>query len=120
MNTAFDSILYLLSSKWLERTSFCALWFIISALSCSTIICSSEYASAHGTPSSNADVLTTHSVLPPNKSPLFVHELTVSYLDWMERRVLAGIMSLSAVIRSYRVSSGTKEDSDSRSDSAVC
>lgn len=66
-------------------------------------------------------MLTTHSVLPPNRSPLFVHELTVSYFDDSERRVDAGTMSFKATMRSYSVSSGAaKEDSDSRSDSKVC
>ena len=99
------------------RTSFCARWFIISALSCSIIICSSLYASAHGTPSNSALVLTTHSVLPPNSSPDFVQLAMASYLDDSERRVDAGTMSFRAVMRSYRVSSAMKEESDSRSDS---
>jgi len=100
-----------------KHTSFCARWFISSARSCSTIICSSLYASAQGTPSSSALVLTTHSVLPPNNSPLFVQLVTVSYFETSERRVDAGMMSFSALMRSYSVSSATKEDSDSRSDS---
>jgi hypothetical protein len=102
-----------------KRTSFCALCAIISARSCSTIICSSLYASAHGTPSSNALVDTTHSVLPPNKSPLLVQLDSVSYFALMLRRVDAGTMSFSALMRSYSVSSGMKEDSDSRSDSVL-
>ena len=63
-------------------------------------------------------MLTTHNVLPPNSSPLFVQLDTVSYLELIERLVEAGIMSLRATMRSYKVSSGAaKEDSDSRSDS---
>lgn len=64
-------------------------------------------------------MLTTHSVLPPNNSPLFVQLVTVSYFETSERRVDAGMMSFSALMRSYSVSSATKEDSDSRSDSGV-
>jgi hypothetical protein len=71
-----------------------------SARSCSTIICSSLYANAHGTPNSNALVLTTHSVLPPITIPDFSHELVVDTFDWIERRVLAGIMSCKARMRS--------------------
>lgn len=40
-----------------------------------------------------------------------------SYFDESERRVDAGTMSFRAEMRSYRVSSAMKEDSDSRSDS---
>jgi hypothetical protein len=83
-----------------QLTSFCARWFIISALSCSTIICSSLYASAHGTPSSSALVLTTQSVLPPMSSPDLTHEVAVLYFEARERRVEAGIMSWRAEMRS--------------------
>jgi hypothetical protein len=83
-----------------KLTSFCALCAISSALSCSTIICSSLYANAHGTPNSNALVLTTHSVFPPMNKPDLSHELVVETFDWMERRVEAGIMSCKARMRS--------------------
>lgn len=83
-----------------KHTSFCARCCISSARSCSTIICSSLYASAHGTPSSSALVLTTHSVLPPNSRLLLIHDPVVDTLDEMERRADAGIMSCSAARRS--------------------
>jgi len=100
-------------------TSFCALCAISSALSCSTIICSSLYASAHGTPNNNALVLTTHSVLPPMNSPDLSHDDVVFTFELMLRRVLAGIMSCSARMRSYRVSSVGAEAMEEVSDSAI-
>jgi hypothetical protein len=107
------------TSYQLRPTSFCALCAINSALSCSTIICSSLYANAHGTPSSSALVLTTHNVLPPMNKPDFSHELVVDTFDWMERRVEAGIISWRARIRSYRVSSVGAEAMEDVSDSSV-
>jgi hypothetical protein len=83
-----------------KHTSFCALCAIISARSCSTIICSSLYASAHGTPNSSALVLTTHSVLPPMNNPDLSHEVVVLTFEETLRRVEAGIMSCSARMRS--------------------
>ena len=101
-----------------QLTSFCARWFIISALSCSIIICSSLYASAHGTPSNSALVLTTHSVFPPIISPDLTHEDAVLYFEAKERRVEAGIMSWRAEMRSRRDSSGSREAMESVSDSS--
>ena len=101
-----------------RHTSFCALWACSSARSCSTIICSSLYASAHGTPSSSALVLTTHSVLPPMLRPFLNHDEIVFAFDETERRVLAGIMSCSADRRSKNVSSGWTEWIEDVSDSA--
>jgi hypothetical protein len=71
-----------------------------SALSCSTIICSSLYANAHGTPNNSALVLTTQSVLPPNTNPDVSHEVVVDTLEEILRRVEAGIMSCKARRRS--------------------
>lgn len=102
-----------------KRTSFCARCACNSALSCSTIICSSLYAKAHGTPNSSALVLTTHSVLPPMLRPLLNHDEIVLAFDETERRVLAGIISCSAERRSKNVSSGCTEWTDEVSESAV-
>jgi hypothetical protein len=83
-----------------KRTSLCALCAIISARSCSTIICSSLYASAHGTPNNSALVLTTHSVLPPSTSPDLNQLVVVFTLEDRLRRAEAGMMSCSARRRS--------------------
>ena len=83
-----------------SHTSFCALCACNSALSCSTIICSSLYANAQGTPSSSALVLTTQRVLPPMFRPLLNHEVIVLAFEETDRRVLAGIMSCRAMMRS--------------------
>jgi hypothetical protein len=56
-------------------------------------ICSSLYASAHGTPINSALVLTTHNVLPPYDNPVFSHDDAVLTFEWMERRYGAGMMS---------------------------
>ena len=78
---------------------------IFISFSISTICCSSAKANAHGTPKSSALVLTTHSVLPPNKSPDLIQPAVVSTLLEIYDRVVGGIMSRSASIRSAIVSS---------------
>lgn len=50
-------------------------------------------------------MLTTHSVLPPNKSPDLIQPAVVSTLLEIYDRVVGGIMSRSASIRSAIVSS---------------
>ena len=78
---------------------------IFISFSISTICCSSAKASAHGTPSNSALVLTTHSVLPLNKSPDLIQPVVVSTLLAMKDRVVGGIMSRRASSRSASVSS---------------
>jgi hypothetical protein len=78
---------------------------IFISFSISTICCSSAKANAHGTPNNNALVLTTHSVLPPNKSPDLIQPAVVSTLPVIYDRVVGGIMSRSASNRSVSVSS---------------
>lgn len=45
-------------------------------------------------------MLTTHSVLPLNVRPDLTHEVTVEAFELTDRRVLAGIMSCRARMRS--------------------
>jgi len=100
-----------------KLTSFAVCCIFIS-LSISTSCCSSEYASAHGTPSSSALVLTTHSALPPNARPLFSRADAEFSVETRKRRWLGGMMSCRAWMRSASdSSSGMEEVMEEASDS---
>lgn len=64
-------------------------------------------------------MLTTQSVLPPQPRPVDTQLLAVENLLLRLRRIDAGIMSCSAAIRSYSVSSGEREKTEEVSDSVV-
>jgi len=85
---------------WLCVNISLALCCIFISRSISAICCSSANASAHGTPSNNAEVDTTHSVLPPNDRPVDAQLLVVSQADDSARRCFGGTMSFSATRRS--------------------
>jgi hypothetical protein len=86
---------------------------IFISFSISTHCCSSAKANAYGTPSNNALVLTTHKVLPANIVPDQIQLVVVSTLLAMYDRVVGGIMSRRAEIRSASVSSSGISSSSS-------
>lgn len=67
--------------------------------------CSSAHASAQGTPSSSAELLTTHSVLPPNESTERTALVVLLTAPLMVLRVCGETMSRSAYSRSASDSS---------------
>ena len=73
---------------------------IFISFSISMTCCSSAQARAHGTPSTRAEVATTHNALPLKlKTDLTVSEVAVAALA-KEARVWGGMMSRSAYRRS--------------------
>jgi len=95
-----------------------ALCCIFISLSISANCCSSENASAHGTPSSNALVLTTHSVCPPNLRPADTHDEAAPNVCERNLRCVGGTMSRRAARRSARDSSCRARSSSSSSEAS--